>query len=56
MRKLSEKLGTSGAARAAQIVATEGIPAAIPRRNLLQPIATPIDILIRGGGRALAPH
>ncbi len=52
-RAAAERLGTAGANRAAQMVATPGIPLARQRPNMLAPLAKPIELLIRGGAQGL---
>lgn len=50
----ADKLASSGAQRAAQIMATSAIPIARQAPNLLAPARVPLDILIRGGIPAAA--
>lgn len=48
-RRMAEHLADSGAKRAAQIVATPGIPVARQLPNVLAPARLPIELLVRGG-------
>ena len=48
-RRIAEHLADSGAKRAAQIVATPGIPVARQLPNVLAPARVPIELLVRGG-------